>query len=103
MLRGSHDGRSLSQGGVVMDSAGNLYGTTAFGGSTGWGTVYKLDPTGQETLLHNFTDGPDGGLPDAGVTLDSAGNLYGTTVLGGHSVYGGQGGVAYKLDPSGNE
>lgn len=94
------------QGGVIMDSAGNLYGTTAYGGSSGWGTVYKLDPTGHETILHNFTGaftGPDGGLPLAGVTLDSAGNLYGTTDLGGHSIYGGVGGVAYKLDPAGNE
>jgi uncharacterized repeat protein (TIGR03803 family) len=92
-----------------MDPAGNLYGATQRGGSSGWGTVYKLDATGHETILHNFSGplfggpGADGALPGAGVTRDSAGNLYGTTYLGGDSFYGGAGGVAYKLDPSGNE
>jgi len=96
-------------GGVIVDSAGNLYGTTTWGGSSGLGTVYKLDPTGHETILHNFSGpflgppGADGALPEAGVTRDSAGNLYGTTVVGGYDFYGFSGGVAYKLDPSGNE
>ena len=85
--------------GVIGDSAGNLYGTTWAGGSFGLGVVYKLDPTGHETVLHNFTGGGDGGPPWAGVIRDSGGNLYGTTYYGGAS---GQG-VVYKLDPAGNE
>ncbi|HXM40528.1 MAG TPA: choice-of-anchor tandem repeat GloVer-containing protein [Bryobacteraceae bacterium] len=88
--------------GVVRDSAGNLYGTTFYGGPERAGVVYKLDPSGNETVLHNFTVGPDGGSPTAGVILDSAGNLYGTTFGGGPGgVYGA--GVVFKLDTSGNE
>ncbi len=95
---GGSDGRG-PYAGVVLDSAGNLYGTTQGGGSTGAGVVYKLDPSGNETVLHNFTGGSDGSEPYAGVVLDSAGNLYGTTYYGGTVGFG----VVYKLDPSGNE
>src|ERR1700733_6812297 len=84
--------------GVILDSAGNLYGTTAFGGAAKAGVVYKVDPTGKETVLYSFTGGADGGTPYAGVIRDSAGNLYGTTYEGGHFA-----GVVYKLDPSGTE
>jgi uncharacterized repeat protein (TIGR03803 family) len=49
--------------GVIADSAGNLYGTTYNGGAFGYGTVYKLTPTGQETVLYSFTGGADGGNP----------------------------------------
>jgi len=90
-------------GGVIMDAAGNLYGTTTFGGSSGWGTIYKLDPTGHETILHNFTNGSDGGQVYSGVTMDAAGNLYGTTLAGGTDFYGFGAGVVYKLDPAGEE
>jgi uncharacterized repeat protein (TIGR03803 family) len=96
---GGSDGGSPSAG-VVLDSAGNLYGTAPSGGPAGHGVVYKLDPSGNETVLHSFTGGSDGGYPYAGVVLDSAGNLYGTTNSGGSSGYAG---VVYKLDPSGNE
>jgi len=68
---------------VVRDAQGNLYGTTWSGGAWNLGTVYKLEPSGKETVLHSFTGGADGGNPAAGVVLDSAGNLYGTTVFGG--------------------
>lgn len=85
--------------GVVRDSAGNLYGTTYSGGANGWGTVYKLDSSGTETVLHSFTLGVDGGFPIGGVILDSAGNLYGTTLFGGSSGYG----VVFEMDPAGNE
>jgi len=69
---------------LVLDSAGNLYGTTQDGGTYGWGTVYKVDSSGNETVLHSF-DGPngDGGDAFAGLTMDSAGNLYSTTQGGG--------------------
>jgi uncharacterized repeat protein (TIGR03803 family) len=72
--------------GVVLDSAGNLYGTTQEGG-LGNGVVFKLSPVAsggwKETVLHRFTNGQDGGQPYVGPILDEAGNLYGTTVTGG--------------------
>jgi len=79
-------GRS-PQGSPVLDQAGNLYGTTAYGGAKNYGTVYKLSPgeTGwTETILHSFRkNGIDGYYPSAGVVLDAAGNVYGTTSAGG--------------------
>jgi uncharacterized repeat protein (TIGR03803 family) len=93
--------------GVVRDSAGNLYGTTYYGGAEYpyAGVVYKLDAAGEETILYTFTGGADGGNPVAGVTLDSAGNLYGTTEGGGITTQGGliSYGVVYELDPTGLE
>ena len=68
---------------LTFDSAGNAYGTTAAGGDFNFGTVFMLTPSGQETVLYSFTGGDDGLDPHGGVTLDSAGNLYGTTVAGG--------------------
>ena len=71
--------------GLVRDSAGNLYGTTEFANpATGTGNVFKLDPTGKETVLFSFTGGTDGGHPEGGLIRDSAGNLYGTTQDGGY-------------------
>jgi uncharacterized repeat protein (TIGR03803 family) len=99
-------------GDLARDAAGNLYGTTGVGGLASpscWqfgpnyhqcGTVYKLDPAGNETVLHNFTGGTDGGYPLGGVVLDSQGNLYGTTSLGGHNITNC--GTVYKIDPQGN-
>jgi uncharacterized repeat protein (TIGR03803 family) len=85
--------------GVVRDPSGNLYGTLTYGGASGAGTVFKVDPAGQETILYSFTGGADGGQSYAGLIRDSAGNLYGTTASGGS----GSGGVIFKLDPSGAE
>jgi len=75
--------------GLIRDTKGNLYGTTYLGGSasgtcfgTGCGTVYKIDPTGKETILHRFDDKADGGLPLANLLL-ADGVLYGTTAAGG--------------------
>jgi len=85
--------------GVVFDADGNLYGTTLNGGASGLGVVYKLDPTGVETVLHAFAGGADGQSPWAGIVLDSAGNLYGTTNNGGVADVG----TVYKVDPTGNE
>jgi uncharacterized repeat protein (TIGR03803 family) len=68
---------------VLRDGAGNLYGTTEYGGRFGYGTVFKLSKNGRETVLYSFSDGVDGGLPRAGVTRDADGNLYGTTFEGG--------------------
>src|SRR5712692_8434009 len=80
----SPDGASPFAG-LLRDATGNLYGTTSSGGVFGSGTVFKLDPSGNETVLHNFTGGGDGGRPIAGLIMDTAGNLYGTTGFGGAS------------------
>lgn len=94
---------SYPYAGVVMDSAGNLYGTTPYGGASNCGVVYKLTPRPiapwRETVLHSFHCGADGELPIAPVTLDSAGNIYGTTPYGGSSPSAG--GVAFELSLSG--
>src|SRR2546428_121057 len=66
---------------LLQDSAGNLYGTTLHGGAFGGGTVYKLAPSGDFTVLHSF-NWPDGASPTAGVIQDSTGNLYGTAQIG---------------------
>jgi uncharacterized repeat protein (TIGR03803 family) len=74
-------------GGVIFDSAGNLYGTTYSGGTYGYGAVYELintDGKWTEKLLHSFDyNGKDGVYPWSGLIFDSAGNLYGTTYQGG--------------------
>jgi uncharacterized repeat protein (TIGR03803 family) len=82
--------------GVIRDSAGNLYGTTLRGGIEDFGVVYKLDPSGNETVLHTFTGGADGSIPYAGVIGDSIGNLYGNTVNGGKTFNG----VVFKSNRS---
>src|ERR1700733_13624957 len=82
---------ALPNGPLVADSAGNLYGTTYYGGSTncfdGCGTVFRLAPDGTETVSYAFcskdTACPDGNNPDSPLILDSSGTLYGTTELGG--------------------
>ena len=87
-------------GGLVRDSAGNLYGTTSTGGVfLYYGTVFKLDTTGKETVLHNFGTLPDAEFPRASLTLDSSGNLYGTTPVAGPADYG----VVFKIGTSGKE
>ena len=81
---GGGDGANPS-GGVIFDRAGNLYGTTTFGGERNWGTVFQLTPSGSgwsEQTLHSFQSGQEG-LPQAGLIADQAGNLYGATFLGG--------------------
>ena len=68
-------------GGIISDAAGNLFGTTAFGGD-GFGTVFRLDANGGFSVLHRFT-GVDGNSPTGRLLADSAGNLFGTTLSGG--------------------
>jgi uncharacterized repeat protein (TIGR03803 family) len=100
---GSGEDGSLPVAGVIADTAGNLYGTTAYGGDFNSGTVFKLDKTGKETVLYNFTGGADGALPVAGLVRDAAGNLYGTAYFGGDSGSNCSGvggcGVVFKIAP----
>jgi len=86
------------QAGVVFDSQGNLYGTTIGGGANSKGMVYELAPAGSGWTISDLHDiGIEGMSPYAGVVFDSAGNLYGATLLGG----AGNGGAVYELVPSG--
>ena len=85
-------------GGLILDRAGNLYGTTYNGGARNNGTVFKLTPESDgewsETVLHSF-QGKDGANPYAGLIFDRAGNLYGTTYDGGAR----NNGTVFKLTP----
>jgi len=104
---GSTDG-GQPYGSLVFDAAGNLYGTTNFGGSAncnmGCGTIFKLTPGSAgwtETVLYTFTGGSDGREPYARLLFDAGGNLYGTTLLGGNigSVCSSGCGTVFKLTP----
>jgi hypothetical protein len=114
----SSDGATPA-GGLVIDAAGNLYGTTAYGGTgpcvllqtrMGCGTVYKLSPPAQpggawtETVLYSFQSGKDGDFPWGDLTFDKQGNLYGATQYGGGFGTCNQGiypncGTVFKLSP----
>jgi uncharacterized repeat protein (TIGR03803 family) len=97
-VSGCTDGANPAAG-VIQDAAGNLYGTTKTGGANDFGTVFKLDSTGHETVLYSFgSRGGDGGYPEAGLIQDGAGNLYGTTNRGGYGF-----GTVFKVDTSGHE
>ena len=100
----SFDGGNLDgadpYGGLVMDSAGNLFGTTAQGGTYFEGTVFKISAAGTETILHSFGESStDGRVPTAGLIIDSAGNLYGATTYGGANVSG----TVFRIDTAGKE
>jgi uncharacterized repeat protein (TIGR03803 family) len=116
-FRGGSDGAAPNWG-LVIDSWGNLYGTTIYGGNngspctgpplTGCGTVFELSPPAApggswtETVLYRFTGGPDGGFPEAPLVVDNAGNLYGTTHSGGDVKCDFEPcGAVFELTPSG--
>jgi hypothetical protein len=88
---------------LVMDAAGNLYGTTQLGGQFGFGTAFKLTRSQGSwlyTSLHDFTSGSDGGNPYGQLILDDAGNVFGTTEAGGNACRQGPGcGVVFEITP----
>jgi len=111
-------------GGLLIDSQGNLYGVTAYGGTgncvllgvkAGCGTVYELSPPQQkggawtETALYSFPTAKQGYVPNGDLVFDSASNLYGATTFGGtkgttcDEFYGGQCGVVFELSPPKNK
>ena len=89
------------QGPLVFDSRGNLFGTTVLGGGLNGGTVFEMTPVNgawSETVLHSFGATNDGYLPYGGLTLDAAGNVYGTTQAGGANPCLGLGcGIVFEL------
>lgn len=95
---GGEDGM-FPYAGLALDSKGALYGTTSQGGTFGYGTVFKVDAQGNESVLYTFAGGADGAYPYAGVVLDAGGNVYGTTVYGGVSGYG----ILFEVDATGVE
>lgn len=103
---GAPDGAYPADG-VFIDASGNVYGTTVTGGDPtcsnypqppGCGAIFKIDGSGTESILYSFGHG-HGDSPYATVVRDAAGNLYGTTLAGGHFLYG----TVFKLDVAGNE
>jgi uncharacterized repeat protein (TIGR03803 family) len=91
--------------GVTLDAAGSIYGTCSGDGPQGAGTVYKLDAESDYSVVYAFGQGLGGyGNPDAGVAIDSAGNIYGTLPAGSVGPGGPPGsyGQVYKIDTSGN-
>ena len=98
------------EGDLAQDAAGNLYGTTSYGGrgggsncgNFGCGTIFRLDTTGKRTVLHSFV-GTDGHSPRGGLILDESGNLYGTALYGGDLARcGGLGcGTVFRLNTAG--
>src|SRR5262245_16749709 len=97
-FNGDFDGR-FPQGALLRDTDGNLYGTTFFNGRQlgDGGTVFKIDSTGEETILFAFNVRVTGGFPDSPLIQDQAGNLYGIAIGGPGS------GVVFKLSPEGEE
>ncbi len=96
------DGADPYGAGLIFDAAGNLYGTTRYGGIHDAGTVFEMSPKEgggwTEKVLHSFGNGSDGVNPLSGLIFDAAGNLYGATWLGGvHSL-----GTVFELSPAGD-
>src|SRR5258708_32633905 len=73
---------------LIQGQDGQLYGSSAFGGTNGLGAIFKITPAGHATLLHSF-NGTDGENPYAGLTLGVDGNFYGTALIGGTAGAGG--------------
>lgn len=107
---GGADGNEPLFSGVVQDAMGNFYGTTYAGGAFNYGTVFKVDASGNETILHSFGQksfgpGNDGRTPYAGVVMDPSGHVFGTTYEGGiKNIQCQKGcGIVFEVDPNGEE
>jgi uncharacterized repeat protein (TIGR03803 family) len=103
-FKGGSDGANPFAG-LVADGKGNFFGTTAKGGTSNKGTVYKITPSGKETTIYSFAGGTDGVYPIGALLRDSAGNFYGTASNGGVDCDGtGFGcGIVFKVTPQGQE
>jgi uncharacterized repeat protein (TIGR03803 family) len=93
---GAPNDGGFANGELTQDAAGNFYGTTEAGGTHNWGTIFKIDSSGNETVLYNFSGGSDGGWPMGGLLRDTEGNLYGTTSVAGTN----GGGTVFEFDTS---
>jgi uncharacterized repeat protein (TIGR03803 family) len=96
---GGNDG-GMPSAGVILDANGNVYGTASRGGQYGGGVIFELTSSSDgwtETVLHALGNSTDGSDPEAGLTFDRLGNLFGTTYSGG--VYGD--GTVFKLHYTG--
>jgi uncharacterized repeat protein (TIGR03803 family) len=89
--------------GLILDPHGNLYGTTWFGGPANDGVVYRINTDGSEQVVHAFTGGKDGFLPNGNLMVDGKGNLYGTTFEGGGACTESYCGTVFKIAPDGTE
>jgi uncharacterized repeat protein (TIGR03803 family) len=100
-FKGGNDGASPGFGSLIFDKAGNLYGTTASGGSSGNGTVFKLTPNSNgswsESVVYSFHGGRDGAWPQAGLVFDGHGDFYGTTYYGGGGGCSGGCGTVFEI------
>jgi uncharacterized repeat protein (TIGR03803 family) len=100
---GAHDGWNPTAR-LILDAAGDLYGTTAYGGAHGRGVVFKVNATtGDETIVYSFAGGTDGANPNAGLLQDAAGNFYGTTQYGGKGCDGQGCGTVFRISADGGE
>lgn len=97
-FQGAADGE-YPNGGLVRDAEGNLYGSAYQGGASNDGTIFKITPSGQFTVLYSFPGGVSGANPYANLTLDQQGNIFGVTAAGGTHNFG----IIFKLDASGDE
>jgi uncharacterized repeat protein (TIGR03803 family) len=96
VLQTDCDTGSYPAGGLVQGSDGNFYGTTYYGGPSGFGTVFQVSPAGAFTTLHTFLE-TDGANPIAGLVQGSDGNFYGTTIMGGLT----SSGALFSISPAG--
>jgi uncharacterized repeat protein (TIGR03803 family) len=85
-------------GGLALDNAGNIYGTTVADGAHGYGAVFKLTPSNGDwtyTSLHDFTNGNDGAYPYSNLVFDANGNIFGTASTGGANGRG----IVFEITP----
>ena len=107
---GGSDGYA-PQAGLIADGAGNMFGTTVYGGGSpscehGCGTIFRVGTDGSESVVYSFRGGRDGEDPEPGLIKDRSGNLYGTTLFGGKRARGCDNsscGTVFKISPAGDE